>query len=271
MKASQGFLLGSAIVVVALAGTVGPGSATASDTPPGASPRKPPVAAKPEQTEEQKTLYAVGVIISHNLEDLQLTPAEFDLVKSGLVDGFNHRASQVDLAAAGPKVQALERERFALLVKKQQAEGQTYLDKAAALSGAHKTASGLVVIPIQAGTGAIPGHDDQVRVNYQGKLIDGTVFDSSIQRGQPASFALSGVIPCWTEALQLMKVGDKSRIVCPPNLAYGARGAPPKIRPQATLDFEVELLGITAPAMATTPAAAPATEPAAATAPAVAK
>jgi FKBP-type peptidyl-prolyl cis-trans isomerase FkpA len=249
MKALQCVWLVSAIVVAALAG---------------AAPNKP--AAKPEQTEEQKTLYELGVVISHNLENFQLSPAEFDQVKAGLIDGFNHRANQADAAAAGPKIQALEHERFALLIKKQQADGQAYLDKAAALPGAHKTASGLVMVPIHAGTGASPGHDDRVEVNYEGKLTDGSVFDSSIQRGQPMTFALSGVIPCWTEALQLMKVGDKSRVICPPNLAYGARGAPPKIRPQSTLDFQVELLSIAAPAAATAPGAAPA--PAAAAPPA---
>jgi FKBP-type peptidyl-prolyl cis-trans isomerase FkpA/FKBP-type peptidyl-prolyl cis-trans isomerase FklB len=83
-----------------------------------------------------------------------------------------------------------------------------------------------------------------VRVHYHGTLTDGTVFDSSVQRGEPATFALNGVIPCFREGVQLMKVGGKSRLVCPAPLAYGDRGAPPKIRPGATLVFEVELLEI---------------------------
>lgn len=206
------------------------------------------------QTEDEKTLYSLGVLISHNLENFQLSAAEFELVKAGLIDGFNHRAADVDLAAAGPKTQKLQRERFALLVKKLQEDGQTYLNKAAASPGAQKTASGLVMIPIQAGTGASPGHDDRVNVDYEGKLIDGTVFDSSIKRGQPGTFSLSGVIPCWSEALQLMKVGEESRVICPSALAYGERGAPPSIRPGSTLDFKVKLLGIEA----APPAAAPA-------------
>ncbi|MFI4914018.1 MAG: FKBP-type peptidyl-prolyl cis-trans isomerase [Steroidobacterales bacterium] len=226
--------LGAVIAIVALAGA------------------RLAVAASP-RTEDEKTLYALGVIISRNLDNFQLSPAEFSLVKAGLIDGFNQRAGQVDLTAANAKVQTLQRERYALLVKKQQAAGQAYLDKAAALPGAQKTASGLVLIPIHAGGGTSPGHDDRVTVNYEGRLIDGTVFDSSIKRGQSASFSLSGVIPCWSEALQLMKVGDKSRVVCPPNLAYGERGAPPMIRPQSTLDFEVELLETAAPSVGQAP------------------
>ena len=83
-----------------------------------------------------------------------------------------------------------------------------------------------------------------MKVNYEGKLTDGTVFDSSVQRGEPVTFPLNKVIKCWTEAVQLMKVGGKSRLICPSDLAYGDRGAPPQIKPGATLVFEVELLGI---------------------------
>ena len=96
----------------------------------------------------------------------------------------------------------------------------------------------------QAGTGATPKPTDTVRVHYRGTLIDGTEFDSSIKRGEPAEFQLSGVIPCWTEGVQRMKVGEKARLVCPPGLAYGERGAPPNIPGGSTLVFEVELLDI---------------------------
>jgi FKBP-type peptidyl-prolyl cis-trans isomerase FkpA len=207
------------------------------------------------QSADEKALYALGVMISRNLETFQLSPAEFTLLKKGLNDGFNQRVHDLDISAASSEVQALQRERAPLFAKQQQEAGQAYLDKAAALPGAQKTTSGLVMIPIRAGTGATPAHNDRVSVNYEGKLIDGTVFDSSIKRGQPASFIVSSVIPCWSEALQLMKVGEKSRLICPPNLAYGERGASPAIRPQSTLDFQVELLQITTPAAASTPAA----------------
>jgi len=107
-----------------------------------------------------------------------------------------------------------------------------------------KTASGLEITTLRAGTGASPKARDRVVVHYHGTFEDGKVFDSSVERGKPASFPLNRVIRCWTEGLQLMKVGGKSRLVCPPKIAYGARGKPPRIPPNATLTFEVELLEI---------------------------
>ncbi len=100
------------------------------------------------------------------------------------------------------------------------------------------------------GTGAQPTASDTVNVHYEGRLADGTVFDSSIARGEPISFPLQGVIPCWTQGVQQMKVGGKATLVCPPDMAYGPNGIPGTIPPSATLTFEVELLGV--------PSAAPA-------------
>ncbi len=122
--------------------------------------------------------------------------------------------------------------------------GRKYLEKAAATKGAVKTASGAVVITLKEGTGAKPTSASIVKVHYTGKLIDGKVFDSSVKRGTPATFPLSQVIPCWTEGVQKIKVGGKARLVCPPETAYGAGGAPPAVPPNAVLDFEVELLSI---------------------------
>jgi FKBP-type peptidyl-prolyl cis-trans isomerase FkpA len=106
------------------------------------------------------------------------------------------------------------------------------------------TDSGLQFTELRAGSGPSPGPSDVVVVHYHGTFPDGSVFDSSIERGSPATFPLNRVIPCWTEGLQRMKVGGKARLVCPPQIAYGARGAPPRIPPNATLNFEVELLEI---------------------------
>jgi FKBP-type peptidyl-prolyl cis-trans isomerase FkpA len=106
------------------------------------------------------------------------------------------------------------------------------------------TDSGLRMTILAPGDGPSPAASDVVRVHYHGTFEDGSVFDSSVERGQPAVFPLNRVIPCWTEALQRMKVGGKARLVCPPQIAYGKRGAPPTIPPDATLVFEVELLGI---------------------------
>ncbi len=119
-----------------------------------------------------------------------------------------------------------------------------YLAKAAAEPGAVKTASGLIYRELRAGTGASPKASDMVTVNYKGALTDGAEFDSSYKRNQSATFPLSGVIPCWTEGVQMMKVGGKAQLVCPAAIGYGDRGSPPAIPGGATLVFEVELLGI---------------------------
>ncbi len=106
------------------------------------------------------------------------------------------------------------------------------------------TSRGLQITHLREGSGPAPQASDVVKVHYHGTLPDGGVFDSSVERGEPASFPLSRVIPCWTQGLQQMKVGGKAKLVCPPGLAYGERGAPPTIPPNATLVFEVELLAI---------------------------
>lgn len=112
------------------------------------------------------------------------------------------------------------------------------------MPGAVRTASGLVYRELRAGTGASPKATDEVTVNYRGTSVDGVEFDSSYKRNEPAKFPLNRVIPCWTEGVQKMKVGGKSQLVCPSNIAYGDRGSPPEIPGGATLVFEIELLGI---------------------------
>jgi len=107
-----------------------------------------------------------------------------------------------------------------------------------------KTSSGIAITMLKDGTGASPKSSDTVKVHYRGVLVDGKEFDSSYGRGQPATFPLNRVIPCWTEGVQTMKVGGKAKLVCPPNLAYGSRGVPGTIPPDSTLTFEVELLEI---------------------------
>lgn len=118
------------------------------------------------------------------------------------------------------------------------------IDRAAAEKGAVKTASGLVYQTMQEGSGAQPKETDTVRVHYRGTFPDGKEFDSSFKRGQPAEFPLNRVIKCWTEGVQKIKVGGKAKLTCPPELAYGERGAGGTIPPNATLQFEVELLAI---------------------------
>jgi FKBP-type peptidyl-prolyl cis-trans isomerase len=116
--------------------------------------------------------------------------------------------------------------------------------QAKAAKGAIVTRSGAVVVPVKAGKGPSPTAANTVKVHYTGRLTNGKVFDSSVERGAPAEFPLGGVIPCWTEGLQKMKVGGKANLVCPSETAYGPKGFPPVIPPNAVLNFEVELLEV---------------------------
>lgn len=205
----------------------------------------PVLAASQEPTtEDQKTLYALGLAISQSLSTFALSEAELEMVKTGMVDGVLKRTPKVDLQAYGPKIQELQQTRFGMLAEQEKKAGAAFLAKAASEKGAIKTESGAVITPIKLGSGANPKATDTVKVHYHGTLLDGTVFDSSVRRGEPATFPLDQVIKCWTEGVQQMKVGGKSRLVCPSNLAYGDRGSPPVIKPGATLVFEVELLEI---------------------------
>lgn len=206
-----------------------------------------PAAGGQLKTEQDKTWYALGVLLSRNLQSFSLTPQEVALVNAGLADGLRGRPLIANAETYGPKLQQLEQTRRAALAVGEKQRGTAYLAQAAAAKGATKTASGIVMTTLRAGTGASPKATSTVKVHYEGKLINGKVFDSSIARNEPASFPLSGVIRCWTEAVQLMKVGGKSRLVCPSDLAYGDMGSPPNIPGGATLIFEVELLAIEQP------------------------
>jgi FKBP-type peptidyl-prolyl cis-trans isomerase FkpA len=212
------------------------------------------------KSEDDKTLYALGVLLSRNLAAFDLSSAEAKVVAQGLTDGAAHHPS-LDPDAYATQVQTLQRTRLGALDERQKTAGQAMIDKAAAQPGAQKTASGLVYIPLAAGTGATPDKGDRVSVLYEGKLSDGTVFDSTAKHGgQPVPLNVTGVIPCWTEALQLMKVGGKSRVICPASLAYGDRGAMPTILPGSALEFHIELVDIlpkAPPPAAGTPPAMP--------------
>lgn len=194
--------------------------------------------------DEQKTLYALGVAISQSLNDFALTAAELEIVKAGLTDGVMKREPKVDMNNYGPRIEKMVQARASAVADGQKKAGAAFVAKAAAESGAKKTASGAIVKAIKEGSGPTPKATDTVTVHYHGTLIDGTVFDSSVKRGQPATFPLANVVKCWTEGVQMIKVGGKSRLVCPAELAYGERGSPPRIPPGATLVFEVELIEI---------------------------
>jgi FKBP-type peptidyl-prolyl cis-trans isomerase FkpA len=202
-------------------------------------------AAGPEPTtEDQKTLYALGVAAGQGLTVFNLTEAELEMVKAGMTDVVLHKPLKAEVQPYAGKIQELQRARLAVIADAEKKAGQAFLDKAASAPGATKAPAGFVITTLKPGAGESPKASDKVKVHYQGTLTDGTVFDSSYQRGEPVTFPLNGVIRCWTEGVQMMKVGGKSRLVCPADLAYGERGAPPRIKPGATLVFEVELLEI---------------------------
>ncbi len=196
------------------------------------------------ETEEQKTLYAIGVALSQQLASFGLTEDELAFINAGIADGVLQQPHKVDMQTYGPMIKELAQQRVAVVIKRQAEESRTLLEKSAGEPGAVTTESGAIVIPIKEGTGPNPKSDNTVKVHYHGTLTDGTVFDSSVDRGVPATFPLANVIKCWTEGVQEIKVGGKARLVCPADVAYGNRGAPPNIRPGATLIFEVELLEI---------------------------
>ena len=202
-------------------------------------------AAGPElKTDDQKTLYALGLVISQNLASFNLSAADLEPVLAGVSDGVLKKEYKVDVQTYAPKISQLQASRSGAAAAVEKKAGQAFLEKATAEKGATRTPSGLIITTIKPGTGPSPKATDKVKVHYHGTLTDGTVFDSSVQRGQPIELPLNGVIKCWTEGVQMMKVGGKSKLVCPSDIAYGDQGRPPQIKPGATLVFEVELLEI---------------------------
>ena len=195
------------------------------------------------ETDEDRTLYAVGVVLGNNLVQFGLTPQELALVEAGLRDTVFGSEPRVDMAVYSQQITVLRDARQASGAAAEKAASVAFIDEMAQETGAQRTESGLVYIPVAAGTGANPTAADTVRVHYHGTLRDGTVFDSSVDRGEPISFPLSGVISCWTEGVQRMQVGGTSKLVCPSDTAYGDAGQG-VIPGGAALVFEVELLEI---------------------------
>jgi FKBP-type peptidyl-prolyl cis-trans isomerase FkpA len=200
-------------------------------------------AAEPK-TEDQKTLYALGLMLGRNIAVFNLNKEEIEQVKAGMTDQVLRNKPVVALEAYGPKVDSMARARQSAAAEVEKGRAKTILEAAAKESGAVKTASGLVIRTTKPGVGATPTATDKVKVHYVGTLPDGTEFDSSIKRNEPAVFPVTGVIGCWTEALQRMKVGEKAKLTCPAEIAYGDSGHPPSIPGGATLLFDVELLDI---------------------------
>ncbi len=234
-------------LAAALAVAVTPALARAAD-----APAKPPAGAQPaapkppSPAETEKTLYGVGLAVANSLEVFSLSQAELETVLRGVRDGWSGKPkAQLD-AKMQAAVNELARSRAPKAAEKAAARekdvGAAYLAKMAKEKGAKKSPSGAIVLTEKEGTGATPSASDKVKVHYTGTLVSGRVFDSSAQRG-PAEFPLNGVIKCWTEVLQMMKVGGKAKVVCPSEIAYGP-GGNAGIPGNAVLTFEIELLDV---------------------------
>ena len=199
---------------------------------------------KTPETEMEKVSYSLGVNVATGVKAQGLDTIDANAVAKAFNDVFEGNELDISEEESMEVLQAYFGKLQAAAQAKANEAGNAYLTENAAKEGVITTESGLQYEVMTAGSGAKPTADDQVTVHYHGMLTDGTVFDSSVDRGEPAQFGVTQVIPGWVEALQLMSVGDKWKLTIPSNLAYGDRGAGGLIGPNATLVFEVELIGI---------------------------
>jgi FKBP-type peptidyl-prolyl cis-trans isomerase FkpA len=202
--------------------------------------------AAPVDSDDDKTLYALGALMGRNVRSLNLTETELENVMAGLSDEALGNKPKVSIDQYATRIGQLRASRTNALADEQKRKGKQFADRAAEESGAQETPSGLVFKSLRDGEGESPKNNDAVQVSYRGTLVDGTEFDSSYKRKQPTELSLTSVIPCWTEGLQRMKPGGKARLVCPSSIAYGDTGRPPTIPGGATLVFEIELVSVTA-------------------------
>ena len=220
-----------------------PGPSPAASTP-------TPAAGPATMSDDHKTLYAMGFIAGQQFAQFKLTSDEFKALQKGMEASSQGSKPEIELATYQPRIEPFLQAKVAQarvanvgVAQSRKTADAAVVAKAGAEPGAIKLESGAVVQTLQPGKGESPKPTSTVKVHYEGKLTDGTVFDSSIQRGQPVEFPLNGVIPCWTQGVAKMKVGEKARLTCPSDSAYGDQGQGP-IPPGATLIFEVELLSI---------------------------
>lgn len=195
------------------------------------------------KSDEERMFYFLGTNYGGTLQQLGLSDDELEFVIQGMRAAIKGTAIELDEELMMQKLQEMGAERMQAAANEEKALAQAYLDKMAAKDGAITTDSGLVFRELVAGTGKSPTGTSLVRAHYHGTLRDGTVFDSSVERGEPFEASLGSVIPCWKEAMALMKEGGKSEVTCPADLAYGDRGVG-AIPAGSALTFEVELLAV---------------------------
>ncbi len=199
------------------------------------------------ETDEEKLSYGVGMNIGFSLTRQGVPDLKLEAVLEGIrdsVNGQSPKVSETEVQQSAARIQERQEAELAVLAEENGAKGVEFLAENGAREGIVTTDSGLQYEVLKEGEGESPTAESIVRTHYHGTLIDGTVFDSSIDRGEPTQFAVNQVIPGWTEALQLMKVGGKMRIFVPANLAYGEQSPGPAIPPNSTLIFDVELMEI---------------------------
>jgi FKBP-type peptidyl-prolyl cis-trans isomerase len=194
-------------------------------------------------SEDQKVFYFLGTAISSNLAMFDLSDNELEQVVNGLRESLAGEAEMLDGAVYSQKLNELASSRMAANADKEKALAHAYVEEMAAKDGAVTTGSGLVYLELLVGKGVQPTLSSAITAHYHGTLRDGQVFDSSFQRGQPLRIKLSDVIPCWREGIAMMKVGGRSRLTCPADIAYGDR-ASGMIPPGAALTFDVELIDV---------------------------
>lgn len=240
--------------LVAVAGVVGAQQSGQPAQQPAAQSAQPaaPQAGKPESVQD-RAAYVIGFNLGRQLKQNDIN-ANTDLIVKGLRDGLAGAAGalteeemQAAMQAFQQQVMAQQQEKQKAVGEKNKVEGEAFLAKNKERQGVKTTASGLQYEVLKEGTGAQPKATDTVTVHYKGTLMDGTPFDSSYDRGEPATFVLNQVIPGWTEGVQLMKAGGKYKLYIPAALGYGERGAGGDIGPNAPLVFEIELISVGAP------------------------
>ena len=191
-----------------------------------------------------KVSYALGLSIGNNLLSSGISDLDMNRFAQAVRDVMEHKTPEISYAEAKTVLDTFFADLTRKVAERQKAAGQAFLSENASKEGVVSLPSGLQYKVLKAGKGAKPGPDDKVRCHYEGSLIDGTVFDSSVKRGEPAEFGVNQVIQGWVEALQLMEEGAKWRLFIPSELAYGERGAGASVPPHATLVFDVELLKV---------------------------
>jgi FKBP-type peptidyl-prolyl cis-trans isomerase FkpA/FKBP-type peptidyl-prolyl cis-trans isomerase FklB len=229
----------SFVPLVALAGLLA--------TAPAALAQDPPL-----DTDANKTLYTLGLMVSRQMGVPFLTDEEVQIVQAGLADGLLGREPRLDPTPIVPQIDNFLAYRLNQAVEEQRSGAAKLLERAVGEEGAVKLESGVVYIEGKPGDGDSPGAGDSVAVNFRGYLWDGRIFDYS-QPGSPSIFKLEDMVDCLSEGLQRMKVGGRSRVVCPPETAYGEQGNAPRILPGAALLFDVELVGVVPPAPGSAP------------------